>query len=147
MTSFKTCCLHNTKSEPECQIRAYWANHMVSALLHQLYKCTISPFKDWIRGYTHLLLFSLNSLGTSWPVARQVPLSMGFSWQEYWSGLPCLPPGDLPNPGIESASPALQVDSLPMSHLGSPPHIYRMLIVGKSVAKGEEIYGNSVVSA
>ena len=52
--------------------------------------------------------------------------------------------GDLPNPGIESASPALQTDSLPVSHLGSPPHIYRMLIVGKSVAKGEEIYGNSL---
>ena len=93
-----------------------------------------------------MLLFSLNSLGIPWPVAHQVPLSMGFSWQEYWSGLPCLPLGDLPKPGIESASPALQVDSLPMSHLGSPPHIYRMLIVGKSVAKGEEMYGSSVVS-
>ena len=43
-------------------------------------------------------------------------LSMGFSRQEYWSGLPCPPPGDLPHPGIEPASPvspALQVDSLP----------------------------------
>jgi len=38
---------------------------------------------------------------------------MVFSRQEYWSGLPCPPPGDLPNPGIESRSPALQVDSLP----------------------------------
>ena len=38
---------------------------------------------------------------------------MGFSRQEYWSGLPCPPPGDLPHPGIEPASPALQVDSLP----------------------------------
>ena len=37
----------------------------------------------------------------------------GFSRQEYWSGLPCPPPGDLPNPGIESRSPALLVDSLP----------------------------------
>ena len=36
----------------------------------------------------------------------------GFSRQEYWSGLPCPPPGDLPNPGIEPRSPALQVDSL-----------------------------------
>ena len=45
-----------------------------------------------------------------WPVARQAPLSMGFSRQEYWSGLPFPPLGDLPNPGIESlslASPAL----------------------------------------
>ena len=38
---------------------------------------------------------------TLWTVARQAPLSMGFSRQESWSGLPCPPPGDLPNPGIE----------------------------------------------
>ena len=53
----------------------------------------------------------------------QAPLSMGFSRQEYWSGLLFLPPGDLPNPGTEpttSVSPALQVDSSPLSHLGSP---------------------------
>ena len=41
---------------------------------------------------------------TPWTVAHQTPLSMGFSRQEYWSGLPCPPPGDLPNPGIEPAS-------------------------------------------
>ena len=40
----------------------------------------------------------------SWTVARQAPLSMGLSWQEYWSGLPFPPPGDLPNPGVEPAS-------------------------------------------
>ena len=50
---------------------------------------------------------------TPWTVARQAPLSVGFSRQEYWSGLPCTPPGDLPNPRIEPESPALQVDSLP----------------------------------
>ena len=41
---------------------------------------------------------------TPWTVARQAPLSMGFSRQEHWSGLPCPPPGDLPNPGTEPAS-------------------------------------------
>ena len=41
---------------------------------------------------------------TPWTVAHQAPLSMGFSRQEYWSGLPCLPTGDLPNPGFEPAS-------------------------------------------
>ena len=45
---------------------------------------------------------------------------MGFSRQEYWSGLLCPPPEDLPDPGIEPASPTLQVDSLPLSHEGSP---------------------------
>ena len=48
-----------------------------------------------------------------WTVARQSSLSVGFSRQEYWSGLPCSPPGDIPNPGIKSRSSASQVDSLP----------------------------------
>jgi len=43
---------------------------------------------------------------TPWTVAHQAPLSMGFSKQEYWSGLPCCPPGDLPDPGIKPMSPA-----------------------------------------
>ena len=54
-------------------------------------------------------------------VACQAPLSMGFFRQEYWSGLPLLSPGDLPNPGIElvsPASPALQVNSLSLSYQG-----------------------------
>ena len=48
---------------------------------------------------------------TLWTAARQAPLSMGFSRQEYWSGLPFHSPGDLPNPGIETGSPTLQADS------------------------------------
>ena len=54
-----------------------------------------------------------------WTVAHQAPLSMGFSRQGYWSGLPFPPPGDLPHPGIEPVSPeapVLQVDSLSLSH-------------------------------
>ena len=48
---------------------------------------------------------------------------MGFSRQEYWSGLPCLSPGDLPDPGIEPGSPALQADSLTSEPPGEPlPH-------------------------
>ena len=44
----------------------------------------------------------------------------GFSRQKYWSGLPCPPPGDLPNPGLEPRSPTLQVDSLPSEPTGKP---------------------------
>ena len=54
-----------------------------------------------------------------WTVAHQAPLSMGFSRQGYWSGLPFPTPGDLPDPRIEPVSPvspALQADSLPLSH-------------------------------
>ena len=63
-----------------------------------------------------------NSLPPHRTVAYQAPQSMEFSRQEYWSGLSFPSPGDLPDPGIEPgspASPALQVDSLPLSHWGS----------------------------
>ena len=55
-----------------------------------------------------------------WTVACQVPLSMGFSRQEYWSGLPFPSPGDLPDPGIKPRSPALQADDLPPELWGKP---------------------------
>ena len=55
-----------------------------------------------------------------WPAAFQAPLSMGFSRQEYCSGLPFPSPGDLPNSGIEPGSPTLQVDTLPSKPQGKP---------------------------
>ena len=58
------------------------------------------------------MLSRVQQFATPWTAACQAPLSMGFSRQEYWSGLPFPPPGDLPNPGIEPGSPALQADSL-----------------------------------
>ena len=54
---------------------------------------------------------------TPWTVAYQAPPSMGFSWQECWSGLPFPSPGDLPDSGIEPGSPTLQADAL----LSEPP--------------------------
>ena len=53
------------------------------------------------------------TLATPWTATCQVPLSMGCSRQEYWSGLPFPSLGHLPNPGIEPGSPAFQADSLP----------------------------------
>ena len=64
-----------------------------------------------------LLVFCLSlaksclTVGALWTVARQAPLFMRFSRQEYWDGLPFSPPGNIPNPGIKPASPALQADS------------------------------------
>ena len=55
-----------------------------------------------------------------WTVAHQAPLSMGFYRQEYRSGFPCLPPGDLPNPSIEPRFPAWWADSLPSEPPGKP---------------------------
>ena len=64
----------------------------------------------WFGGLVTKLCLTLVTPGT---VACQAPLSMGFSRQEYWSGLPFPSPEDLPDPGIEPRSPALQADSLP----------------------------------
>ena len=55
---------------------------------------------------------------------------MGFSRQEYWRGLPCPPPGVLPDPGIKPRSPALQADYLPLNHQGSPMNRINVLIKG-----------------
>ena len=73
-----------------------------------------------------MLCLVIHSCPTPWTVARQAPLPMGFSRQEYWSGLPCPPPGDLPNSGTE------QADSLHLSHQGS----IRPFIVSPSVSSG-----------
>ena len=59
------------------------------------------------KSLSHVQLFA-----TPWTVVYQAPPSMGFSRQEYWSGLPFPSPGDLPDPGIEPRSPALQADTL-----------------------------------
>ena len=57
---------------------------------------------------------------TPWTVAHQAPLSMGFSKQQYWSGVPFPSPGNLPDPGIKPRSPALQADALTSEQPGKP---------------------------
>ena len=64
----------------------------------------------------------VSDFATSWTLAPEVPLSMGFSRQEYQIGLPFPSPVDLPDPGIELASPILQADSLPVSHMWPKRH-------------------------
>ena len=66
---------------------------------------------------------------TPWTVAHQAPQSMGFSRQEYWSGLPSPSPGDLPDPGIEPRSPALQVDALTSEPPGKPKTLYSYCLI------------------
>ena len=67
----------------------------------------------------HMHAFQVTQLcqifATIWTVAHQAPLSMGFSRQEYWSGLPFSSPGYLPDPGIEAMPPVLQAGSLPLA--------------------------------
>ena len=66
-----------------------------------------------VKSLSHVRLFA-----TLWTVAYQALPSMEFSRQEYWSGLPFPSPGDLPDPGIELGSPALQADALPSEPRG-----------------------------
>ena len=67
-----------------------------------------------VKSLSHVQLFV-----TPWTIAYQAPPSMGFSRQEYWSGLP-FPPGDLPDPGIEPGSPTFQADALTSEPPGNP---------------------------
>ena len=88
---------------------------------HLLSACEITMYLH-VCMLSHVWLFV-----TPWTGACQTPLSMGFSGQESWSGLLCLPPRDLPDPGIEPVSPValeLQADSLLLSHGGSPVCIW-----------------------
>ena len=90
-------------------------------------KCALT--REWIKKLVCTCLVVSDSFATPWIVAPQAPLSMEFSRQEYWSGLPCPPPGDLPDPGNEPGSPALQADSLPSEPPGKPQrnwYIYTM---------------------
>ena len=66
------------------------------------------------------LLCRVQFFTTLWSVAHQAPLSMGVSRQEYWRGMPCPSPGDLPNPGTEPRSLTLQADSFPSEPPGKP---------------------------
>ena len=109
---------------------------MLEALLNSVTPClpfdiqNILPPK-LITSSVALSHFTCAQLCDPWTVARQVALSMEFSRQEYWSGVPCPPPGDLPYRVIKPASLCLlhwQADSLPLSHLRSP----QALRAGKS---------------
>ena len=80
--------------------------------------CYLTPLtKSEVKLLSHVHLFA-----TPWTVAYKAPLSMEFSRQEYWSGLPFPSPGDLPDPGIKPRSPALQADALPCEPPGKPLH-------------------------
>ena len=87
----------------------------ISVLDRVLLREKVSHRKMKVKSLSRVRLFA-----TPWTVARQAPPCMGFSRQESWSGLPLPSPGDLPDPGIEPGSPALQTDALPSEPLGKP---------------------------
>ena len=92
---------------------------MTNDLISRAY--VMKTMKVKVKSLSRIQLFS-----TPWTVAHEAPPCMEFSRQEYWSGLPFLSPGDLPDPGIEPKSPALQADSL----LSEPPRKPKTTVVG-----------------
>ena len=90
----------------------------ISQMEIDLFSVCIPMHAGMLSHFSHVWLFE-----TLWTVAHQAPLSMGFSRQGYWSGLPCLPPGDLPDPGIEPVSHVSCIGRLVLyrwHHLGIP---------------------------
>ena len=88
-----------------------WGRKISHSWSHVVYR--LESYFGWkvkVKSLSRVRLF-----GTPWTVVHQVPPSVGFPRQEYWSGLPCPSPGDLPNSGIEPRSPALLADILPIS--------------------------------
>ena len=89
-----------------------WCHPTISFSVIHFFPCLQSFLVSKVKSLSRVRLFV-----TPWTVAYQAPLSMGFSRQEYWSGLPFPSPWNLPDPGIEPGSPALQTDAL----LSEPP--------------------------
>ena len=112
---------------PECSLYP-----LIHSLICQLLErqCKTTCCIKYLRVYTltHVQLF-----GNSWTIARQAPLSMGFPRREYWSGLPCLSPGDLPDPGTEPAylMYPLLADGYTTSATWENPHVFHVFHVQK----------------
>ena len=121
-------------AQPGDGIRVRLANRMISTgILRQVMQRTEDSWSLEVNcghsehgakalsaaGFCGLVTQLSDSFANPWTVACQAPLSMGFSREEYWNGLP-FPSGDLPDSGNESASPALQADSLRSEPPGRP---------------------------
>ena len=104
-------CLHSSLGQ-HCTTHSHLFYYTDLSQIKTVCSITLS---EWVKSLSRVRLFA-----TPWTVARQAPLSMGFSRPEYWSGLPFPSPGDLPDPGIKPRSPALQADSLSSEPPGKP---------------------------
>ena len=100
--------------------------------IKRLFSSSLSAIRVVSSVYLKVKVKSLSRVrlfATPWTVAYQAPLPMGFSRQEYWSGLPFPSPGDLPDPGIEPGSSAFQADALTSEPPGKPNSIFQCLLL------------------
>ena len=113
----------SAQSSSSFQIFCLWLSRHFSFWGKYLTYCSVrkkcDTFLNTMLCCTHVFSW-VWPLVTPWTVACQAPLSMGFSRQEYESGLPFPSSWDIPSPGIEPTYPAWQADSLPLSHVGTP---------------------------
>ena len=132
MTTFKRICtyfcVYRERKHAHVWPEAY--PRMPYKLTREILRCDSSLVSRWVVSFEENDFFTpfvcvqsiscVRFFATPWTVACQAPLSMGFSRQEYWSGLPFPSPGDLPDPGIDPRSPTLLADSLPSEPSGKP---------------------------
>ena len=107
---------------------------------------TINARRQCVRTFSCFSCVQL--FATLWTVVHQAPLSMGFYWKEYWSGLPFPPPGEFLQPRewtTSPMSPALWVDSLPLRHQGSPQRKINSLWAGKNMWHKNSIFKKVVI--
>ena len=109
-----TSCISDRKPLPS-HLRYQICLHILPAICRHLVHTLCNHILSWKWSRS-----VMSNSATPWTAASQTPLSMGFSRQEYWSGLPLPSPGDLPNSGIEPGSHTLQADSLLSKPPGSP---------------------------
>ena len=109
MTSVQFSCSVVSNSAPmDCSTQGFPVHHQLLEPTQTHVRCVSDAIQP-----SHPLSSPSPPTFTPWTVDHQAPISMGFSWQEHWSVLPCPPLGDLSNPGIKPRSPALRADSLP----------------------------------
>ena len=109
-------------------VKVVWCSHLFKNFPQFVVIHTVKGFgvinkaeRKEVNSLSHVRLFA-----TPWTVAYQAPLSMEFSRQEYWSGLPFPSPEDLLDPRVKPGSPTLQADALPSEPPGKPP---KMMVV------------------
>ena len=123
-------------SDPACKALLCPQRALSVSLLRRWWLDLIWP--EWLRGLAVVVMVAVvcefrrvRLFATPWTVARQAPLPMGFSGQEYWNGLPFPSPGDLPDPGIESGSPAAAGGFLTSALPNWPTFLYILSTVQK----------------
>ena len=120
-----------------------WATWNGGFQLRRCYRLDICVLPEYTGFVCAQSLSCVRLFATPWTVAHQVPLPMGFSRQAYGSGLPFPPPRDLPDPGAEPASPALQVDSLPPEPPGKPKNVHAEPLIFNTMVLVAGIWGGN----